>query len=179
MVWCATVPNGLLVTRRNGKVAVTGNSTLVAGAPFVISIESEQGAVFAPFFLRSHWIAVRNAARARRFNIGGRIYTAEEIERYVDLHFTAPQVAIASRLEQAQIDQLDLANGVVSIQTIRAKRGYDDDQERRNLAEEPPTRVTGRVVNVDPSGNPTAPIKTGNPVQEASAGGFFPRRLRS
>jgi hypothetical protein len=150
------------------------SSTLVAGSPFVNAIECEQSG-YAEFFVASHWIAIRNAAAVGRFSIAGHRYTVQEIRHLIKLHWTAPQVAIVDKLAQAQVDQIDLANGVVSIQTVRAKRGYDNDQERRNLADEPPTRVTGRVVNVDPEGNPTAPIKQG---QGDSAGGFFPRVAR-
>jgi hypothetical protein len=50
VVWCATVPNGLLVTRRNGKTLVSGNSSMVAEEHFctntvnpLISLLSETG----------------------------------------------------------------------------------------------------------------------------------------
>lgn len=42
LVGCVTVPNGLIVTRRNGKVAVHGNSTMVSESPMVKMFEKYQ-----------------------------------------------------------------------------------------------------------------------------------------
>jgi hypothetical protein len=131
------------------------SSTLVAGSPFVNAIECEQSAYKRPF-LRSQWIAVRNAAAAGRFVVNGRRFTVAEIMRYVDIHATAPQVAVANEAEQTDTDHKDIAAGVMSIQTRRARRGLDDAKERQNLAEEPPTRIAGRVTDVDAQGNPVA-----------------------
>ncbi len=42
-VWCVTVPNGLIITRRNGKPAIHGNSsTTIAESPFVKGIEAHR-----------------------------------------------------------------------------------------------------------------------------------------
>lgn len=111
-------------------------STLVSGSPFVNAIECEQS-VYVVFFLRSQWIAVRNAARAGRFRIGDRKFTFEEIKRLVDIHCTPPQVAIANKQEEASIDHEDMDRGVLSIQTRREKLGLDGTKEDQNLREKP------------------------------------------
>jgi len=39
IVWCVSVPNETMITRRNGRVSITGNSSLVSQNPFVRKIE--------------------------------------------------------------------------------------------------------------------------------------------
>ena len=137
-------------------------SVLVAGSPFVNCIECEQES-YRLYFLRVVWTALRNAARAGRFVLNGRRYTAEELQYYLDVKATPPQVAISNKAEEATIDQADMALGVMSIQTRQARRGLDPDQEERNLKEKPL-----------PQQQPQQQ-QQGQPGQEASAGGFFPK----
>jgi hypothetical protein len=139
-------------------------STLVAGSPFVNAVEGEQPD-FGDFFLRSRWIAVRNAARAGRFHVGGRVFSEREVQEYVDIHVTPPAVAIANKAEEAAIDHADMDRGVMSVQTRRAKLGLDDAKERQGLQEEP-LRSPGGGGGLE--GGP-APWPGGPP-------GFFPRR---
>jgi hypothetical protein len=139
-------------------------SILVAGSPFVNSIECEQDD-YRWYFLRWRWVAVKNAARARRFAVGGKAYGIEDVARLVDIHGSAPQVAIANKQAEAAVDHQDLAARVTSLQALRAKRGYDNDKIRQDLAEEPPTAVAGRVTDVDPAGNPQG--KGQQPVRES------------
>lgn len=132
LVWCVQVPNGLIVSRRNGKVAVSGNSNanlaslLVSGSPLVNSVECEQDD-YAIFFLRSKWIAVRNAAAAGRFVVNGHVFTIEEIEAIVDIHVTPPQVAIGDELKDSQIDMADIQQKVISPQERARRRGVDPE----------------------------------------------------
>lgn len=108
------------------------SSTLVSGSPFVNSIECEQDD-FGTFFLRWRWIAVRNACEKGLLPV-----PISHVMAMLDIHYTAPQVAVANEAEQAEIDHKDIAAGVMSIQTRRGRRGLDDAQERNNLQEEPP-----------------------------------------
>jgi hypothetical protein len=156
------------------------SSTLVAGSPFVNEMECEQDR-YRTYFLDWRWIAVRNAARAGVFTLGGRRFTFEEIRRLVDLHATPPQVAIANKQAEAAVDHQDLAARVTSLQALRAKRGYDNDKIRQDLAEEPPTAVAGRVTDVDPMGNPLGggggrPVAGAGPIQVRRGGKTFLRR---
>lgn len=130
------------------------SSTLVAGSPFVTSIECEQE-VYGLFFLRSQWIALRNACAAGRIRLpSGAACDLDTLQAYIDIHYTPPQVAIADVEKEARVDHLDIAARVMSLQTRRNRRDLDSDQERANLAAEPPTAVTGRVTDVDAQGNP-------------------------
>lgn len=149
-------------------------SILVAGSPVVNAIECEQD-VYRWYFLRWRWTAVRNAARAGRFVVNGRVYTEHEIQALVDIHGTPPQVAISNKQEDATIDKQDLETGVTSVQTIRAKRGLDNDKIRQDRKEEPPPAPQGAGPG---DGPPEAPAnKQGAaPGGAASSPGFFPRR---
>lgn len=123
-------------------------SLLVSGSPTVNTFECQQDR-FGALFLRWRWIAVKNACDAGL--IDGDF---EEVQRLVEIHYTAPLVAISNEGEQAEVDGKDIAAGVLSLQTRRARRKLDNEQERKNLAEEPPTRVAGRATDLDAAGNP-------------------------
>lgn len=139
--------------------------TLVAGSPFVNSVECEQDD-FGLFFLRWRWVAVRNACEAGLLGP----YTFAQVQDLIDIHFTPPQVAVAKEAEQATIDHEDIAAGVMSLQTRRARRGLDDEQERENLRLEPPTRLAQRAQDLDPHGNPVGGFGRG----QSAAGGIRP-----
>lgn len=124
------------------------SSILVAGSPLVSGIETDQDD-FGAFFLRWRWIAIRNACAAGLIRAD-----FAEVEALCDLHFTPPQVVVADEGKQAEVDHKDLAAGVMSLQTRRSRRGLDDEQERGNLKEEPPTRIAGRATDLDAQGNP-------------------------
>lgn len=140
-------------------------STLVSGSPFVNKCESEQAA-YLPFFAGWRWTAIRNYANAGRYILNGHVWTFAEIQKCLDLHGTPPQVAIASKAEEAVIDAQDMQLGVLSKQTRRAKLGLDDDKETTNLRAEPvvpapaPERTTERIQPGQGGGG---------------LGGFFPR----
>jgi hypothetical protein len=137
-------------------------SVLVAGAPFVNFVECEQ-ARYSLYFLRWRWVALRNACAA---GLLGPV-SFELLQRLIDVSVTTPQVAVAKEAEQASIDHQDIAAGVMSLQTRRARRGLDDEQERKNLQDEPPTRVQGRVTDLDAQGNPRG--QGGSPDQPSPA----------
>lgn len=129
-------------------------SILVAGAPFVIAVETEQDSL-KKNFLQVHWAAIKNYADAGRFRIDGRVFTFDEIKRLVDLHCTPPQVAIANRLEEAQIDYLDMRAGVLSKQTRREKLGLDNDKETANIEKDPMMQQSSATT---PAGDASASI---------------------
>jgi hypothetical protein len=150
-------------------------STLVAGSPFVNAVECEQHD-YGLFFLRSRWIAIRNAARAGRFVVDGRVFSFEEVQELVDIQVTPPAVAIANKTEEATTDHADMDRGVMSVQTRRARLGLDDAKERANLKEEPPK--TPSAAPGQP-GQPGQPGASGPPPTPRPPGGppaFFPKR---
>lgn len=106
-------------------------SILVAGSPLVNGIECEQDD-FGLFFLRWRWIAVRNACRAGLIDA-----PFEEVQRLVDINFTPPQVAVANKLEEAQIDHMDIGAKVMSKRTRASRRDLEWEQEAKFMAEEP------------------------------------------
>jgi hypothetical protein len=144
-VWCVTVPNGLVITRRGGKAIVSGNSTLVAGSPFVLMIETDQE-VFKDFFLAIIWFAIARLCESGYFQLGGKAVSFRELKRLLDIHATPPQVALTDKLQNANINEIRLRNGIMSKQTWRAEDGLDDDRERQNMKEEPvePTTQPGQ-----------------------------------
>lgn len=145
-------------------------STLVAGSPFVVRVERRQR-LYGRHFVLVFWRGpVRAAAKARRFRHNGRVYSYEEVCRMVDITFTAPQVAIADPGLEAEIDHKDMAAGVLSTKSRRARRGLDDETETHNIRREPITRVEGRLTDVDAQGNPVAPGKQGSGVKNQGPG---------
>ncbi len=111
-------------------------SNLVAGSPFVTSIECEQQG-YVDFFLEIHWQALRRMAEAGWFRMGGRTYGYEELTALVDLACEPPAVAIQDNLQRTQIKQIELQNGITSKQQWRGEAGYDNDQIRKDLEEDP------------------------------------------
>jgi hypothetical protein len=115
------------------------SSTLVSGSPFVLSIETEQDD-YRRFFLRCLWIAIRHACFCGHVRANGHPVSFESVQRIVDVKATPPQVAIANKDEEARIDSQDIKDGVMSVQERRRRRGLDDSQMRREIAEESPVR---------------------------------------
>lgn len=108
-------------------------STLVAESPFVKARQHDQG-YYGRHWKSLIWKAVKFAWLAGRFgNIDWR-----EVQRAVEIHVTSPEVASRDKLKQAQTHQLELGNGTLSRRTAAEEAGRDFDQERRNMANEPP-----------------------------------------
>jgi hypothetical protein len=108
-------------------------STLVAGSPFVRRVKRWQK-FFSRRFTRVYWRAVRQA-----YDIGrlGSLASWDMIRGLVNIQVEGPSPTLANELQEAQVDDMDLKNGVLSKQTRRQRRGLDDEQERENLREEP------------------------------------------
>lgn len=78
VVYCATVPNSTLVTRRNGTVLISGNSCVAQSVAQVVRARQIfQGAVDPPFMSRlmTYWLA-RKEDNATEFDWGTYISTA-------------------------------------------------------------------------------------------------------
>lgn len=99
-------------------------STLVAGSPFVTAIQVEQ-TFYKSRFLQVMWIVLNNAVSA------GLLPAA--VLDLIDIQVEPPEVAIRSRLEDAQVKQIERQNGVVSVQTWAASSGYDPEREQQNI----------------------------------------------
>lgn len=111
-------------------------SNLVAGSPFVTSIECEQQ-VYVDYFLDIHWQALRSMAEAGWFRLGGKTYEYEDLLAMIDLTCEPPTVAIQDNLQRTQIKQIELQSGITSKQQWRGEAGYDNDQIRKDIEEEP------------------------------------------
>lgn len=161
-------------------------SILVAGSPFINAVESEQDE-HVKHNLAIHWAAIKNYAEAGRFRIQSRVIDYATIRRVIDLHCTAPQVAIANKLEEAQVDNLDIQNGVLSKQTRREKLGLDNDKETANIQKDP-VQKAGAPAGEGGEKSALAGLLGGDPREARRPGGsgaeevesFFlsPRRMR-
>lgn len=112
-------------------------STLVSGSPFVRRVKRWQK-FFRVRFLRTLWAALRVAYDAGRL---GAKYTWEQIKFVIDVQLEATLPILAQEFTEAQVAEIEHRNGVLSKQTWRQRRGYDNEQERMNLAEEPATQL--------------------------------------
>jgi len=124
-VWCATVPNGLLVTRRKGKILISGNSnanyssSLVAQNPFVREIEEWQD-FFASFYKELYRIAVETKIEAREL--------PENIS--TDCRVTFPPMLRDDVDKLAKAYEVLFKYKIVSKKTWRGIMGLDDDEEK-------------------------------------------------
>jgi hypothetical protein len=66
-VWCVTVPNGLIVTRRNGKTLVSGNSAIAADGHFCDSCVNPMAALISE--VMTAWLGPRYAKKNERLVI--------------------------------------------------------------------------------------------------------------
>ena len=111
-------------------------STLVSESPFVKARERDQR-YYKGQFKRLIWKAVRIAWEARQ--IGGIGW--EELQKQVSLEVEAPDVASRDRMVNAQEKSLLNSAGIVSRRTWAAEAGYDYDEEKGRIEEEPQTMV--------------------------------------
>jgi hypothetical protein len=107
-------------------------STLVSGAPFTKRILRGQK-FFKRRFLRTLWRAMRLAYDLGRIAAG----SWEELRYLIEILLEAPKPTIANDLTDAQADEIDMRNGVLSKQTRRQKRGLDNEQEQQNIKADP------------------------------------------
>lgn len=144
VVWCVTVPNGLIVTRRNGKAIVTGNSALVANSPFTRVVEGVQ----------YEWGALWErpvAMKVLELACEAGYLTRDELRR-LDVEVTEPQVATADPQKDVTVYNTEHAAGVLSATTWQLKRGYDPQHEQANFDAE---RQQGMQPGPEPTPSPT------------------------
>lgn len=112
------------------------SSTLVAGSPFVRYARQKQK-FFKRRFLEVIWRVLDVAADARKFSRWG-VFKAGDLRRIIEVQCEPPPPEIRDEAQIAQIDSIDIQNGVMSLQTRRQRRGLDDEQEKLNIEAEPP-----------------------------------------
>lgn len=132
IVWCVTVPNGLILTRRNGYPAVHGNSTMVSEAPAIREFEDWQD-FFTPRYRRI-WRWVMEAAAEANAVKGLRI---EDLRSgAVDVEVAWPPMVARDELKEAQRDQILQQAGVLSDEGLALRAGVDWKTEHERLVNE-------------------------------------------
>jgi len=104
-------------------------STLVSGAPFIRFVRRLQRFYKRRFLRLVRW-ALTVAIKEGRL--------PPETFRLIALQIEAPVPEIANELDMAKVDEIDIKNRVLSLQTRRQRRGLDNEQECANLKAEPP-----------------------------------------
>jgi len=139
-IWCATVPNGLLVTRRKGRILISGNSnanyssSLIAQNPWVREIEDWQD-FFASFYEDLVEKVINNKIKYGDL--------PEDTKTTCRVEFP-PMI-------QADLDKLAKAYETlfkykaVSKRTWDAKMGLDYDIEKGNMEGEDDDEFTGGI----------------------------------
>lgn len=149
-IFCATVNNGTLITRRNGCVAISGNSALVAESPFVqgrLADQAVRGArlkelyrkVLKAFFT-SPW-AIRRG------------YDWEEIELGLEITVSPPSIVTRDPVALTQALILQHDKGWVSARTAATELNRDYEAEQEQLAEEREA-ASGGGIPMGPDGQP-------------------------
>jgi hypothetical protein len=154
-VWCVSVPNGTMVTRRHGTVAVSGNcmsegqisgddsnnnmaSGIVAGSRFHVSCRSEQG-MRKQYYRQIFWKVLLfnyHAGRFERFGFAPGQKSWREFKRTIDLQIEAPPINERNKLEEEQIRQIRQAAKVLSRKTWQAQAELDGEVEDKHIQEE-------------------------------------------
>lgn len=124
-VWCVSVPNGITITRRQGKMAITGNSILEAGSPFVKEIETRQS-YHINLWLAVYWKVIYFNWRAGRI---GRGYAWKDIKRAVDIKLTGPQIDVRDRMKDTQQNIMLVDAGIMSPTECASREGLDYDEQ--------------------------------------------------
>jgi hypothetical protein len=114
----------------------TGNiaelSIFAAGSPFVKKVTGEQK-LFGEYFSKILWAALGVYA------IGGRFkgHDALDLRGLLELCYDPPDVSVVDDLKRTQQRHIELTDGIISKQTWRGEEGYDSEQIKRELDEEP------------------------------------------
>ena len=159
-VWCFTTPNGTLITRRNGKVGITGNSdasnsnyasTMVAEGPAVMEFEDWQdffGFHFGEIFTKVTESGIKFGEIPEKALVISEIEdidaegnpttkltkTIEPVSTEADVTF--PDVAVNDVLKETQAIVAQDNQGYISKRTARSKLGYDTEEEEKQIARE-------------------------------------------
>lgn len=136
-VWCVTVPNGLVITRRRGKVAVTGNSTFIAESPFVKCMERAQS-FYAVRFGDGSLVSVKNSGAmwrvlANAVDYGG---LPKDVLTDCELIVEGPTLIVRDKAQETQRAAMLNQAGRLSGATWSKWEGTDDEQEVKQWQEE-------------------------------------------
>lgn len=135
VVWCVSVPNGLIITRRNGKSLIAGNSTKEAGGPFVKAREADQ-VFYGRHYEELLWKSLKLLFHAGKFDQFGRSW--QQFKAMLRINVGYPMVASKDPYAMAQAQSLLIDKRVMSPRTAAEQQGLDYDQEIENgLAPDP------------------------------------------
>lgn len=132
LVYCYSVPSGVFITRRNGKVAIQGNTAGQMGDPLVHIGKRRQK------LLRSILQRMFMTEAFRRLGPDAKVTPAKGKRkvplRQVDIPFSFPVLRAENLDLIIQRVQLGLEQGILSRQGAQADLGYDPALERDRLA---------------------------------------------
>jgi capsid protein len=119
------------------------SSTLVAEGPAVKMFERLQHDMIVDD-LDVLWRVLRAAVDSGRL-------AAEDL-RLIDIEVEPPKLAVRDRLQEAQVDQILVRNGAMSVQRMALRHGLDPEQERRLREEAARNDGGGAVAAPQPKG---------------------------
>jgi capsid protein len=105
------------------------SSTLVAEGPAVKIFERLQHDMIVDD-LEVMWRVLRGAAAAGRLEHPGCCGAAGVLD-VIDIEVQPPGVAVRNRLEEAQVDEILLRNGAMSVDRLALRHGLDPEVERK------------------------------------------------
>jgi len=130
-IWCAIVPNGLLVTRRKGRIFISGNSnanyasTMVAQNPFVREIEDWQD-FFAVYYKEIFARVIKAGIEYGDLPKGTKTNCTMEW----------PSLITADIEKNNKAREIQHRNKILSKKTWQQKEGLDPNVEEINMQEE-------------------------------------------
>lgn len=147
IVWCVTVPNGIIITRRNGKMAISGNSNfagaLVKEGPMDKSVGcSQAGLIEDDIEILER--ALQVAARAGRLS--------EDVLEKLAINVQAPNAIARNRIQDAQADEIYNRNGACSTETMCERGGFDPEIEMPRIKANPPPALVAAQASANPTG---------------------------
>ena len=155
MVWCATVPNGSLITRRDGKPLISGNSTVVSQNPAIREFEYAQNIFAEPLSDIVESVILDGMEQgkipAKRISSA----TDDEVEFDINTDFEIKYPPLIKRDLAQEVSAYKTLNDMraLSLRTITLRIGEDPDAERMQIEEEDSQGLT-----------PPAPKNTPAPV---------------
>ncbi len=147
-------------------------STLVAGSPLIKECVRWQG-YYKRHFLCITWKIVKHAFDMGVFSKFG-IPDWETFRKLVRIEIFAPPPEIRAAIEDAQIDDIDIQNGVMSKKTRRMRRNLNEEVEKKNIKEEKEAEQQDALdhqkkmqdAGIQPGVQPGTPSANGKPAQD-------------
>ena len=142
-VYCVEVPNHLLIVRRNGKVCISGNSTMVAEGPAVMEFEDWQDffaeAVFKDMFRRVIEDGIERGMIpgfeeivTEEIGENGELKTVtERVPVSTDCSITFPDLVTRDIKVETEAYLLQINAGLMAPQTAQNNLDLDTDEEAR------------------------------------------------